>query len=199
MATVTFVATQSSLSIEDGLEPDGHWEVDHVAQRHKGGAASVENVFLPARVAIACGGVTRATTCGRHSGWASLPCKKSGVDLGRKLVALRDKRLEQDDVNVERYAWSRSETTQKPGRAGREEVADGVQSAPKRPECKQKPPEVAKVSVLPALKPLPGPFGTHRARPPDFSRNEGVPGSSPGVGSKPIVFRAANGATMNWR
>jgi 5-methylcytosine-specific restriction endonuclease McrA len=78
--------------------PDGHWEVDHVAQRGKGGGASVENC-LPA-----------CTMCNRLRwsrtgndlrelllmGLVALDEVRKGSELGRQLLVRRDHRLERN-------------------------------------------------------------------------------------------------------
>ena len=92
--------------------PDGHWEVDHVAQRHKGGAASAENC-LPA-----CTGCNRPRWS--YTGddlraillmgvVAQLEVRK-GSHLGRQLVQRRDKRLEQNRARRERRTLQIEET-----------------------------------------------------------------------------------------
>jgi hypothetical protein len=78
--------------------PDGHWEVDHVAQRHKGGPASVENC-LPA-----CTGCNRLrwSLTGDDlreillMGVVAQLEVRRGSQLGRQLVDRRDKRLEEN-------------------------------------------------------------------------------------------------------
>jgi HNH endonuclease len=78
--------------------PDGHWEVDHVAQRHKGGAASVENC-LPA-----CTGCNRQRWSYTGDDLRELLLMgvvaqyevRRGSELGRRLVDRRSKRLEQN-------------------------------------------------------------------------------------------------------
>jgi HNH endonuclease len=80
-------------------KPDGHWEVDHVIQRHKGGAKTSENC-LPA--------CTRCNRLRRHRtgdalrnlllyGVIAVNEIKGGTCIGKQLRRLKTARLDEND------------------------------------------------------------------------------------------------------